>query len=65
MLGYVAVMIMSINLVYSFSAFKNDLGKTFKWDEVTLAHVFFFANLGQNFVVHYGLLYDAAGYRVT
>ncbi|CAD7948521.1 unnamed protein product [Amoebophrya sp. A25] len=62
---YTVGLLCSISFIYSYAAFKGDLGARFAWDEYSLAYVFTFANMGQNFVVHMGALYDKKGPVVT
>ncbi len=65
LLTYCAAQLVAVAFVYSFSAFKQDLMGTFGWAEKEAAFVFTFANVGQNFVVHLGLLYDRFGAGAT
>eukprot|EP00392_Amoebophrya_sp_AT5.2_P008565 g8593.t1 len=62
---YTVFVLCGISFIYSFSAFKADLRSHFGYDELTAAYIFTFANLGQNFVVHMGAMYDRYGAVTT
>eukprot|EP01062_Namystynia_karyoxenos_P035567 TRINITY_DN26010_c0_g1_i1.p1 TRINITY_DN26010_c0_g1~~TRINITY_DN26010_c0_g1_i1.p1 ORF type:complete len:461 (+),score=127.03 TRINITY_DN26010_c0_g1_i1:76-1383(+) len=61
LLAVVSCMLVSICFSYSWSGFKLDLKEGMQWDEATMGTVFLFANVGQNVVVHMGMLSDAWG----
>ncbi|CAD7965387.1 unnamed protein product [Amoebophrya sp. A120] len=65
LLLYTVCVLCGISFIYSYSAWKGDFRQHFDFDEVTAAYVFTYANLGQNFVVHMGYLYDKKGMVVT
>eukprot|EP01065_Artemidia_motanka_P025562 TRINITY_DN30553_c0_g1_i1.p1 TRINITY_DN30553_c0_g1~~TRINITY_DN30553_c0_g1_i1.p1 ORF type:complete len:414 (+),score=113.74 TRINITY_DN30553_c0_g1_i1:47-1288(+) len=61
----VCCMLVSVCFSYSWAAFKLDLKGAMGWNEPTAAFVFVFATVGQNMVVHLGLLSDSVGLGAT